>query len=423
MSGTAPTVVVTGVGATTPLGGDTHTTWSALLTGRNGIRTLDLPSPWTDRLPVRIGAPVAVEPDTVLSPKQIRRTDRATQLVLVAVTEAWCDAGFTIPASDSDSPVDPLSVGTVISCGLAGVHSVIAQYDILRDRGADAISPYCIPLTIPNSPSAEAGLVIGARAGVHAPVSACAAGAEAVAYGAQMIRSGRAKVVVAGGADASIHPVVLAGFARMRALSRRNGDPRHASRPFDSERDGFVLGEGAGVLVLEDADHARDRSARVYCELAGCGLAADGHHITEPDPDGVGVARAITSALRDADSTAGDIVHVNAHATSTPLGDLAEATAIRRALGHHADNVCVSGTKSSTGHLIGGAGGLESVLTVLAVHHRVAPPTINLTDLDAAIDLDVVGPSPRPLPPGPVSALNNAMGFGGHDVSLLFRSC
>ncbi|MEU4804911.1 beta-ketoacyl-[acyl-carrier-protein] synthase family protein [Actinosynnema sp. NPDC023587] len=424
MSGTEPAVVVTGVGATTPLGGDARTTWSALLAGDSGIGALDVPPRWrADQLPVRIVAAAAVDPSTVLSPKDVRHTDRATQLALVAVAEGWSDAGFTAPARDGGGPVDPLEVGAVISSGLAGMTSSIRQYEILRDRGAHGVSPYCIPMMIPNSPSAQAGLLVGARAGVHAPVSACAAGAEAVAYGVQMIRSGRAKVVVAGGVDATIHPLALAGFARMGALSCRNDDPRHASRPFDTGRDGFVLGEGAGVLVLEDAEHARGRSARVYCELAGYGLAADCHHIAQPDPTGAGVTRAITAALRDAGTSAAEVTHINAHATSTPRGDLAEAGAIRRALGRHADHTCVSATKSSTGHLIGGAGGVEAVLTALALHHRVAPPTTNLVDLDPAVDLDVVGPVPRALPSGPVTALNNAMGFGGHDVSLLLRSC
>ncbi|MGM1059037.1 beta-ketoacyl-[acyl-carrier-protein] synthase family protein [Saccharothrix sp. Mg75] len=419
---TTPTVVVTGVGATTPLGGDARTTWASLLSGACGVRGLDLPPEWADRLPVRIGAPVAVDPAETLSPKRVRHTDRASRLALVASAEAWSDAGFTGAAGGPDCPLDPLEVGAVVSSGMGGVVSALEQYEALCDRGPDGVSPYCIPMMMPNAPSAEVGLLIGARAGVHAPVSACAAGAEAVAYGAQMIRSGRAKVVVVGGTDAMLHPLALAAFARMNALSRRNDDPRRASQPFDTRRDGFVLGEGAGVLVLEEAGHARSRAARVYCELAGYGLAADSHHIAQPDPAGAGVARAITAALRDAGTSADEVDHVNAHATSTPQGDLAEAGAIRLALGRHADRPCVSGTKSSTGHLIGGAGGVESVLTVFAVHHRVAPPTANLTDLDTAIGLDVVGPEPRPLPAGPVTALNNAMGFGGHDVSLLFRS-
>ncbi|MEV0675197.1 beta-ketoacyl-[acyl-carrier-protein] synthase family protein [Actinosynnema sp. NPDC050436] len=424
MPGTATQVVVTGVGATTPLGGDARATWSALLAGDSGIGAFDVPPPWTaDQLPVRIVAPVAVDPSAALSPKQVRHTDRATQLALVAVAEGWADAGFTAPASSGDSPLDPVEVGAVVSCGMAGLTSMVRQYELLVQRGADGVSPYCIPMMIPNAPSAEAGLLVGARAGVHAPVSACAAGAEAIAYGVQMIRSGRAKVVVAGGADATIHPLVLAGFARMGALSCRNDDPPAASRPFDTGRDGFVLGEGAGVLVLEDAEHARARNARVYCELAGYGLAADCHHIAQPDPSGAGVARAVTAALRDAGTPPAEVTHVNAHATSTPLGDVAEAGAIRRALGRHADVPCVSATKSSTGHLIGGAGGVESVLAALTVHHRVAPPTTNLVDLDPAVGLDVVGPVPRPLPAGPITALNNAMGFGGHDVSLLLRSC
>jgi 3-oxoacyl-[acyl-carrier-protein] synthase II len=239
---------------------------------------------------------------------------------------------------------------------------------------------------------------------------------------AAMIRTGRADVVVAGGTEACIHPLTLSGFAAMRALSTRNDEPARASRPYDKGRDGFVMGEGAGVLILESLEHAQARGARIYAEYAGGGMTADAHHIAQPEPEGRGAAQAIRLALQDADLSPSDIVHVNAHATSTPQGDTAESLAIRAALGKDVDHVVVSGTKSMTGHLLGGAGAIESVATVFAIHHRLAPPTANLEDPDDEIALDVVGATPRPLPTGDIAAINNSFGFGGHNVALIIRS-
>ena len=279
-----------------------------------------------------------------------------------------------------------------------------------------------VTMIMPNGSAAQVGLEIGARAGIHTPVSACASGAEAISYAARMIQEGRADVVVAGGTEAVIHPVTMAGFAAMRALSTRNDDPTAASRPYDIDRDGFVMGEGAGIMVLESAEFAAARGAKIYGVYGGSGLTSDGHHIAQPDPEGRGAARAIAEALADAGLTTTDIVHVNAHATSTPQGDIAESTALIVALGAHTDNVAVTGTKSMTGHLLGGAGAVESIFTVLTLRDRLVPATANLHNLDPQIHLDVVAGKPRELPAGDIAALNNSFGFGGHDVALVFRS-
>jgi 3-oxoacyl-[acyl-carrier-protein] synthase II len=279
-----------------------------------------------------------------------------------------------------------------------------------------------VTMIMPNGPAAIVGLEVGARAGVHTPVSACASGAEAISYAARMIQTGRADVVIAGGTEAVIHPITMAGFASMRALSTRNDDPARASRPYDVDRDGFVMGEGAGILVLESEEFARARGARIHAVYGGAGLTSDGHHIAQPDPDGAGAARAITEALADAGLSPADIVHINAHATSTPQGDIAEAVAIRRALGADTDHAIVTGTKSMTGHLLGGAGAVESIFAILALRDRLVPPTANLVTQDPAIDLDVASGEPRPLPAGDLAALNNSFGFGGHDVAVVFRT-
>ena len=338
---------------------------------------------------------------------------RSQASALIASREAWADAG---------SPqVEPERMGTVIGTGIGGVITLLDAYDVLKERGPSRISPHTVPMLMPNGPAAVVGLDRHSAAGVHAPVSACASGAEAIAWAARMIAEGRADVVMAGGTEAPIHPLTIAGFAAMRALSTRNDDPTHASRPYDVNRDGFVMGEGAAVLVLEREDHARARGARIYARFAGAGMTADAHHIAQPDPEGRGAARAMVAALAAADADAADVAHVNAHATSTPQGDVAEAVAIRAALGPAAQPL-VTGTKSMTGHMLGAAGALESVFTVLALHHRVVPPTINLDQLDPEIDLDVVANLARPLPAGDLLALNNSFGFGGHDVAIAFRS-
>jgi 3-oxoacyl-[acyl-carrier-protein] synthase II len=277
-------------------------------------------------------------------------------------------------------------------------------------------------MLMPNGPAAAVSIELGARAGTHTPVSACASGAEAIGLAMEMIRNGRADIVVAGGTEAAMHPMPIAGFAAMQALSTRNDDPEGASRPYDTGRDGFVLGEGAAVIVLESEAHAKARGARIYAEVCGVGMSSDAYHIAAPDPEGAGASRAMRAAVESAGLSPKDIIHINAHATSTPVGDIAESNAIRRAFGDEVDHMPVSATKSMTGHLLGAAGALETILTVLAIHHRLAPATINLDDFDPAISLDVVQGEHRKLPEGDIAALNNSFGFGGHNLALTIRS-
>lgn len=405
-------VVITGLGALSPLGHDVATTWSALLQGKSGVR--HLPADWPADIPAKIAAPVATEPSELMDRVEIRRLDRSEQFALIASREAWKDAGEPAVVSER--------LGVVIASGIGGVLTLLGAYDVLKEKGARQVSPHTVPMLMPNGPAAHVGIEIGARAGVHTPVSACASGAEAVGYAFEMIRNGRADVVVAGGTEAAIHPLPMAGFANMKALSTRNDDPERASRPYDQDRDGFVLGEGAGILVLELLDHAIARNARIYGEVVGQGLTSDGFHIAAPDPEGTGATRAIQQAIASSGIDAKTIVHLNAHATSTPVGDIAEAGAIAHALGSNAAHVAISATKSMTGHLLGGAGALESIFTLLALAHRIAPPTINIENLDEKITLDIVRDTPRQLPDGKISALNNSFGFGGHNVALLFSS-
>ena len=405
-------VVVTGLGATTPLGGDVASTWAALLAGKSGVRLLT--EDWRELLPVHFAARVAMEPADQMERVEMRRLDRSEQFALVASREAWKDAG---------SPeVDKERLGVVIASGIGGVITLLDQFDNLKEKGARGVSPHTVPMLMPNGPAANVGLELQARAGVHTPVSACASGAEAVGYALEMIRTNRADIIVSGGVEAAIHQLPMAGFAAMKALSTRNDAPERASRPYDADRDGFVLGEGGGILVLEEYEHAKARGAKIYCELVGQGLSSDGYHIAAPDPDGSGVQRAIKFALANANLSTKDIVHLNAHATSTPAGDVAEANALRLALGKDADHVAVSATKSMTGHLLGGAGAIESVFIVKALQERIAPPTINIENLDPAVTIDVVRDSARKLPDGQIAALNDSFGFGGHNVVLAFAT-
>jgi 3-oxoacyl-[acyl-carrier-protein] synthase II len=420
VSSTNRTVVVTGIGATTPLGGDSASTWEALLAGRSGVGTLD--EDWAADLPVRIAARAAVDPGEVIPKPQARKLDRSAQFALIAAREAWADAGFTGKAGE-DTSVDPDRLGTVIASGIGGVTTLLGQYDVLKEKGVRRVSPHTVPMLMPNGPSANVGLAVNARAGVHTPVSACASGSEAIGYAIEMIRTGRADIVVAGGTEAAIHPLPIAAFGNMMAMSTDNENPQGASRPYDVTRNGFVLGEGAGVIVLESAEHAARRGASVYAEVVGQGISADSHHITAPEPSGNGIALALRNLMSWTDLDAASIVHVNAHATSTPQGDVAEIRALRKVYGDDVDHMAVSATKSMTGHLLGGAGGVESVASILALHHRVAPPTINVTELDPEADADIVRGAPRELPAsGRLAALNNSFGFGGHNVVLAFRT-
>jgi 3-oxoacyl-[acyl-carrier-protein] synthase II len=400
-------VVVTGFGATTPLGGDVASTWEALLAGRSGVGTLE--QDWVARfdLPVHIAAQLAVEPTETLSRVQARRLDRSEQVALVAAREAWAHAG---------SPeVDPERLGVVIGTGVGGAVALLDQDDLLENEGLRKVSVMTIPMLMPNGPAATVGLELGARAGVHAPTSACASGSEAIATAYRMIAMGDADVVVCGGAEACITGITLAGFSQMRAMSTRNDDPASASRPFDADRDGFVIGEGAGIVVLEREEFAAARGATVLGRLVGYGMSSDAFHITASPADGEGQARAMTTALRRAGASASDVGHVNAHATSTPIGDAAEFASITRAVGDH---VVVTAPKSTLGHTLGAAGALESIITMLSLREGVIPPTANLVHQDPAITLDVVTGEPRRVQVD--LAINNSFGFGGHNVALAF---
>jgi len=406
-------VVITGLGATTPIGGDVPTMWNNALKGVSGARTLE--DDWVAKyeLPVHFAARCSTPALEVLSRVEAKRMDPSTQFGVIAAREAWADSGIT------DFDKDRLAVA--FATGIGGVWTLLDAWDTLKEKGPRRVLPMTVPMLMPNGVAAAVSLDLGARAGAHTPVSACASGTEALHLGLDLIRSGKADVVMCGGAEAAIHPMPLAAFASMQALSRRNDEPERASRPYDTGRDGFVMGEGAGALVLEAEEHALARGARIYGELAGTSVTADAYHITAPDPAGLGATRALKAAMFDGRIQPEDVVHVNAHATSTPVGDKPEYTALRAALGSHVDNVAVSATKSQMGHLLGASGAVEAVLTVLAVYDRKAPVTINLENQDPEIPLDVVT-SARDLPAGNIVALSNSFGFGGHNAVIAVRS-
>lgn len=415
MSNTLDTrVVVTGMGTTNPLGANVEETWEAALAGRSGVDTLT--AEWVEKydLPVHFAGTLKQPASEVLKKVELRRQDPAAQYALIAARQAWEDAGSPEVAPDRLA----VSVGT----GVGGVSTLIDAWEALRTKGPRRVFPLAVPMLLVNSPSAMVSLELNATAGSHTPVSACASGAEAIASALELIRTGKAEVVVAGGTEAAVHPICIAGFAAMQALSTRNDDPKGASRPYDTSRDGFVMGEGSALLVLESYEHAKGRGAKIYAELVSAGVSSDAHHIAAPEPEGAGAAAAISECLSSGDIDPATVVHVNAHATSTPVGDVAEAKALRAGLGEHLDHVCISATKSMTGHLLGAAGALEAIFTVLAVRDRVAPPIINITDRDPAIDLDLVVDEPRKLPDGEIVALDNSFGFGGHNVTLAFRN-
>ena len=413
-SNLAQRIVVTGLGATTPVGGNVTETWEAILAGESGVRLMPFDWVQTYELPVKIAATIKVSPLDLLTRVEARRLDPAGQYGLIAAREAWADAGTP--------EVDPERLGVIMGSGIGGVNTLLDQWDTLKEKGVRRVFPLAVPMLMPNGPAAAVSLELGARAGTHTPVSACASGAEANGLAMEMIRSGLADMVVAGGTEAAMHPMPIAGFTAMQALSTRNDEPEKASRPYDTGRDGFVLGEGAAVVVLETEDHARTRGARIYAEVVGLGMSSDAYHIAAPDPVGAGASRAMLEAVKSAGLSPRDIVHINAHATSTPVGDIAESQAIRLAFGDEADHMPVSATKSMTGHLLGAAGALETIFSVLAIHHRLAPATINLDDFDPAISLDVIHGEHRKLPGGDIAALNNSFGFGGHNVALAIRS-
>ncbi|KGH43225.1 3-oxoacyl-ACP synthase [Modestobacter caceresii] len=412
MSTPTADVVVTGLGATTPLGGDVASTWEALLAGRSGVSRIT--DDWAKDFSAQLVARLSTEPADVLDRVRIRRLDRSQQVAVIAAEEAWRDA------AGADSGVAPERIAVVFGTGIGGAVTLLDQDDILEAKGPKRVSPFTIPMLMPNGPAAAVGLAVGAKAGVHAPVSACASGAEAIRWGLDLLRLGRADMVVVGGTEACVHPLPMAGFSAMRAMSTRNDEPQRASRPFDKGRDGFVLGEGAAALVLERADAAKARGARIHARLAGAGGTADGYDLVAPHPEGEGAGRAIAAAIRDAGLTPADIGHVNAHATSTPIGDTAEASAIHDAIGDH---TLVTATKSQTGHLLGAAGALESVFSILALREQIVPATANLDDPDdnAAVQaLDIVRREPRKATFS--AALNDSFGFGGHNMALVFTT-
>lgn len=406
-------IVITGMGATTPLGGDLASTWQAMLAGESGI--VEITEEWAPDLPVRIAGYVKVDPSAKIDRVKARRLDRNTQLALIAAEEAWLDAGLGL---GEDNPIDPETLAVCLGSGIGGLHTLLGQWDVYKERGPRRVTPFTIPMLMANASAANVGLLVNAAAAVHAPVSACASSNEAISLAVDQIRLGRADIVVAGGTEATIHPLPIGAFAQMQALSRRNDDPAAASRPWDKGRDGFVLSEGSAVLVLESLEHAQARGAKIYGTIAGAGVSDDNHDIVQPDPGGLGQSRAMEKALRNSGLQASDIIHVNAHGTSTPQGDMTEAGSIRRALGASADQVVVTSTKSMTGHLLGAAGALETVATVLALKERLVPPTINLHDPEDGLSIDVAANEPRPLPEGDLAALNNSFGFGGHNVAV-----
>jgi 3-oxoacyl-[acyl-carrier-protein] synthase II len=411
VTGAPVEVVVTGYGATTPLGGDAASTWEALLAGKSGVATTQ--GAFTERfdLPVKISAQLAVEPTDVIARVQARRMDRCEQVAVVAAREAWAHAGL-----DGDDPkVEPERLAVCVGTGIGGAVTLLDQDDLLESGGVRKVSPLTVPMLMPNGPAAVVSLELGARAGTHAPVSACASGAEALAWAYRLLQDGDADVVIAGGAEACITGITVAGFVQSRTLSQRNDDPERASRPFDTGRDGFVLGEGAGILVLERADFAKARGATIHGRLAGYGLTSDGYHITGPDPSGAGQSRAMLKAVRTAGLEPSDITHVNCHATSTVAGDVGEAAAVRKALG---DQPVLTAPKSALGHLVGAAGAVESLVTMLSIRDGIVPATLNLDELDPGVSLDVVRGEPRKMDID--AAMNNSFGFGGHNASVVF---
>ena len=407
------TVVVTGIGATSPLGGDVASTWKALLAGESGATTLE--HDWVEKydLPVTFAGQAKVKAEDVLERQEFKRLDPSAQLALISAREAWADAG----APD----IAPERILVDYATGIGGLWTLLDGWDTLREKGPRRVLPMTIPMLMPNAAAAAVSMALGGKGGARTVVSACASGTESIANAYEHLQLGLADVVVAGGTEAVIHPMPIAAFAAMQALSKRNDDPARASRPYDVDRDGFVLGEGAATIILETKEHAEARGAKIYAELAGGGITSDSYHITAPDPEGLGASRAVLAALAQAGASPEDVTHINAHATSTPVGDIAEFHALKAVFGDRVGSIPVSATKAATGHLLGGTGALEAVFTILAVHERTAPPTINLEKQDEQIPLDVVT-SPRDLGSGAQLAVSNSFGFGGHNAVVAFRS-
>lgn len=408
------TIVVTGIGAFSPLGPTARETWDKLLAGESGVRTIEKDWVAQYELPVTMSGLVHTDPYEVLERVVAKRLDPSSQYALIAGREAFADAGL------AQGDIEPERLLVDWATGIGGVWSLLDAWDTLRERGPRRVMPLTVPMLMPNAPGAAIGMDLGARAGVRTVVSACASSTESIVGAWEHLQDGIADVVIAGGSEAAVHPLPIAAFASMQALSKRNDDPAAASRPYDIDRDGFVLGEGAAALVLETEEHAKARGARIYAELIGGGITSDAYHITAPDPEGSGAARAVLAALSQAGVSVDDVAHINAHATSTPVGDIAEYNALKRVFGDRTDEIPVSATKAATGHLLGGAGAIESLFTVLALHEGTLPPTINLDSQDPEIPLDVVT-EPRAFDAKGKVAISNSFGFGGHNAVVAFR--
>lgn len=406
-------IVVTGVGASSPLGGTAPESWAALLAGKSGARSLTHDWVAELELPVTFAAEALVRPDTILDRPTAKRLDPSSQFALVSALEAWADAG---------SPeVAPERLGVDYATGIGGVWTLLDAWDTLRERGPRRVLPMTVPMLMPNAASAAVSMHFEARAFARTVASACASSTESLVNAYEHLQAGLADVVIAGGTESAIHPITIASFASMQALSRRNDDPATASRPYSIDRDGFVMGEGAASLILETEEHALARGARIYAEIVGGGVTADSYHITANDPEGRGASRAVRLALELAGVSPDEVTHINAHATSTPVGDPSEYVALREVFGDRVHDIPVSATKASTGHLLGGTGALEAAFTIFALRDRVAPPTINITEMDPAIPLKVSS-QPQPLGDGPQLAISNSFGFGGHNAVVAIRS-
>lgn len=409
-------IVITGVGAFSPLGATAGETWESLLRGESGAR--DLPESLVSYdidLPVTFAATVRESAAEHLDRVAAKRLDPSSQYALIAGREAFANAGLA--AGD----IEPERLMVDWATGIGGVWTLLDAWDTLRERGARRVLPLTVPMLMPNGPAAAIGMDLTARGGIRSTVSACASSTESIINAYEHLQAGLADVIIAGGSEAAVHPLPIAAFASMQALSRRNDSPATASRPYDTARDGFVLGEGAAALVLETEEHAQKRGATIIAEVAGGGVTSDAYHITAPEPEGAGAVRAIEAAMSQAEATADQVVHINAHATSTPVGDIAEANAFKRFFGERAGSIPVSATKASTGHLLGGAGAIEALFTALALHHGTLPPTINLDEQDPEIQLDVVTePREVAIPAGSV-ALSTSFGFGGHNAVIALR--
>jgi 3-oxoacyl-[acyl-carrier-protein] synthase II len=406
-------IVVTGIGASTPLGGTAQDTWTALLAGESGANTLTHEWAGMYDLPVTFAMEAKVRPSEVLERIETKRLDPSAQFALISAREAWADAG----APD----IDKTRIGVEYSTGIGGLWTLLDAWDTLREKGSRRVLPMTVPMLMPNAASAAVSMDLDARAFARTDVSACASSTEAIANAYDHLQLGYADIILAGGTESCVHPITLASFSSMQALSRRNDEPTKASRPYDRDRDGFVMGEGAATLVLETEEHALARGAKIYAEIAGGGVTSDSYHITAPDPEGRGASRAVMAALAQAGATVDDVTHINAHATSTPVGDIAEYKALLAVFGDRVRDIPVSATKGAHGHLLGGTGALEAMITILAVQSRTAPPTINLDNQDPEIPL-FVPTAPHALGSEPQLAISNSFGFGGHNAVVAIRS-